>query len=108
MGDLSASWLQVVPLIIRTRERGLPFQMPIVVLCAEPPTMAILDQLQLLQDRNFAAILGNPVWAPDLLLSGVEECSVIICLGINIDPALLKGGTDGTEMLDADVVMLQR
>jgi len=33
---------------------------------------------------------------------------VVVCLGLGIDRTLAEGGTDGTEMLDADVVMLQR
>lgn len=106
--DLSGSWMQVPAFVKQCRAKGLPYTMPIVVLCPILPPKTFLGEMNAPEDPNFSWVVGNPVSAQDLLNAGVSECCVVVCLGLGIDRTLAEGGTDGTEMLDADVVMLQR
>lgn len=107
--DLSGSWMQVVPFILRSLTKLTPFRMPIVVISPASPPRSVVERLNLVKDTNIGVTIGNPVWAQDLLRAGVTECCVMVCLGLTMDPAAEEGGgSDSTEMLDADVVLLQR
>merc|ERR1711972_259916 len=103
--NLSKSWEQAVEFVRLDSRPWLPSRMPIVVLCPKAPPNQVIDELDLLSDERTGIIVGSPSWESDLRRSGVHECSMVVCLG-----QLVEHGRGGmiAEMLDADVLMVQR
>merc|ERR1712061_764159 len=80
---------------------------PIIILCATRPTKNVAGLIGLEDDEGIGCFVGSANWAPDLIRSGVQECSVIVSLGQG-SAGDADFGRELIVLLDSDVVMLQR
>jgi potassium large conductance calcium-activated channel subfamily M alpha protein 1 len=103
--NLAESWDKVTSFIERNSRTYLPDRMPLVVLCTTAPPQLAIDSHELLMDPGFGCVLGNPSDTEDLIRSGIQECSIIVCLG---EPEHSWRGQPISEMLDGDMVLVHR
>jgi len=101
------AWDDIADFVRLESRNFLPFRMPIVILCPVEPTKRIVEALRFMEDDDIGFCLGSPNWAQDLKRSGVVESSVIVFLGQPVEQVRGEGGSIA-EMLDADVLMVQR
>lgn len=104
--NLSKTWAQVTQFIVQSRSSFVAESMPIIILSDVAPPKNILEKLGMVEDKSIAFILGSIRWMPDLIRSGVKECSIILCIGEVVESE--SGGEYSSTLADADVVMLYR
>jgi len=102
--EFSGDWGPVVSFVTLSRQKYLPFRVPIVVLCPVPPDDELESELMLRRDSTLSFVWGNPHSVRDLLRAGVNDCSIVVGLGQSIGQA----NSEMAAMLDSDVVMIYR
>jgi len=103
--ELSDYFGQIKSFLEGSRMEHIPRHIPIVVITPGVPEPEMVEMM--LNDDKLALIVGDPGFARDLVLAGVQECNAICCLGMPTNPLASQPREEG-DNFDADIVMVMR